>query len=137
MQTTDARLTNPLNLDVAWVRSIEAPHDVTDEAKREALTDAMDRDGWVGAPLVASRTGYEGCQNRAYTGSHRIEAWEWSEIGEGAPLPVVFIEDLAERHGIDFAALLTEHDGDDWQAATALAYQLPTDVIDAYGLDLH
>lgn len=137
MQTTE-RLTNPLDLEVTWVRGgITPPHEVTDEDLRQSLTAAMDRDGWVGAPIVASRELNECGQDRAYTGSHRIEAWSWTDEGDaGAPLPVVFIEDIAEKLGIDWDALMEEHDGDDWEAATALAYQVPADVHDTYGLDI-
>jgi hypothetical protein len=131
-----AELMNPLNLEVTYVRSITPPHEVTDEAKRESLTAAMDRDGWTGAPIVTSRHLNAYGQDRAYTGSHRIEAWSWTDEGDAsAPIPCVFIEDIADTHGIDWGALMAERDGDDWEAATALCYQLPQGVLDAYGLD--
>lgn len=131
-------LTNPLDLEVTWVSNgILPPHEVTDEAKRIALTEAMDANGWVGAPIVASRALNAYGQDRAYTGSHRIEAWSWTDEGDaGAPLPCVWIEDIAEAHGIDWDELLDEHDGGDWEAATALAYKVPADVHEAYGLDI-
>lgn len=137
MQTMEARLTNPLGLEVTWVCGITPPHEVTDEAKLLALTEAMDRDGWVGAPIVADRELNACGQDRAYTGSHRIEAWSWTDAGdEGAPIPCVFIKDIAERYGIDWDALMDAHDGDSWQAAAELCYALPADVRDAYGLDV-
>lgn len=136
MQTTE-RLTNPLGLEVAWVCGITPPHEVTDQAHRKSLTESMDANGWAGAPIVASRHLNAYNQDRAYTGSHRIEAWSWTDEGDaGAPLPCVFIEDIAEKLGIDWDALMGEHDGDDWEAATALAYQAPRDVHDTYGLDI-
>lgn len=134
---TTERITNPLGLEVTWVRGITPPHEVTDEDQRKALTEAMDRNGWVGSPIVASRALNVGGQDRAYTGSHRIEAWSWTDEGDaGAPLPAVFIEDIAAALGIDWDALMEENDGDDWEAATALAFQVPADVHDTYGLDI-
>lgn len=131
------RITNPLDLEVTWVSGITPPHEVTDEDHRQALTAAMDRDGWVGSPIVASRALNAYNQDRAYTGSHRIDAWAYTDEGDaGAPLPCVFIEDIAEKLGIDWDALMDENDGDDWEAATALTYKIPTDVHDAYGLDI-
>lgn len=134
-------ITNPLGLTVTWVNSITAPHEVTDDAKRVALTEAMGANGWVGAPIVApivaSRALHEAGQDRAYTGSHRIEAWSWTDEGDAsAPLPCVWIEDIAEAHGIDWDELMDEHGGDDWEAATAVAYKVPADVREAYGLDI-
>ncbi len=131
-------LTNPLGLEVTMVRgSILPPHEVTNEAKRQALTEAMDAHGWVGAPIVASRALNAAGQDRAYTGSHRIEAWSWTDEGDaGAPMPCVFIEDIAEVLGLDWDGLMEEADGDDWEAATALAYKVPADVHEAYGLDI-
>ena len=136
MQKT-ATLTNPLDLELVWVNGITQPHEATDEDHRKALTAAMDRDGWVGAPIVASRYLNAYNQDRAYTGSHRIEAWSWTDEGDaGAPLPCVFIEDIAQACGIDWDELMDEHGGDDWEAAEALAYKVPTDIHDAYGLDI-
>lgn len=130
-------ISNPLCLTVTWVNSITPPHEVTDDAKRVALTEAMDAHGWVGAPIVASRALHEAGQDRAYTGSHRIEAWSWTDEGDaGAPMPCAFIEDIAEAHGINWDELMEQHGGDDWEAATALAYKVPADVHEAYGLDI-
>lgn len=135
---TLAGLTNPLNLEVTWVAGgITPPHEVTDQTKRRDLTAAMDRDGWAGAPVVASRVLNACGQDRAYTGSHRIEAWSWTGDGDaGAPLPCVFIEDIAAACDIDWDTLMDAHDGDDWLAAAQLAYTVPAEVRDAYGLDI-
>lgn len=130
-------LTNPLGLTVTWVNGITPPHEVTDEAKRQSLTEAMDVNGWAGSPIVASRALHEAGQDRAYTGSHRIEAWSWTDEGDaGAPMPCVWIEDIAEAYGIDWDELMEQHGGDDWEAATAVAYKVTADVHEAYGLDI-
>lgn len=137
MQTAAAQITNPLGLDVVWVTDIAPPHEVSDEDHRLQLTEAMERDGWAGAPIVASRELNACGQDRAFTGSHRIVAWKHTEAGdEGEQLPCVFIEDIADLHDIDWDGLIDEYDGDLWQAAAALCWQLPDDVKDAYGLDV-
>lgn len=134
---TAERITNPLGLDVVWVASIEQLHDAFEADKLAELTASMERDGWVGAPLVGSRALHECGQDRAYTGSHRWAAWRETGRGDaGEPMPVVFIEDICERHGIDFDALMDEYEGSDFEAVVAAADLLPAETVEAYGLDL-
>lgn len=129
---TEAQLTNPLGLDITFYGSgITPPHEVTDEAKRVELTASMDANGWTGAPIIADAETQQG-----YSGSHRIEAWAHSDR-HWQPIPVIWIDDLAAHHGISWDDLLDEYDGDGIEAATALAYALPSSATDAYGLDLH
>ncbi len=133
MTTTDS-LVNPLELPVEHRTGIEPLHEAHDEAKLAALTLAMAEHGWRGAPLVADRELAAAGQDRAYTGSHRLAAW--SEARDYEPVPCVYIEDLCEAVGIDWAALMDEARGDSYDAATALCYQLADDVREAYGLDV-
>jgi hypothetical protein len=131
MQTTEATIANPLGLPVEW-RSPSPVQDYTDAAHVAEITASMKRDGWNGAPVVADYELREAGQDRAYTGTHRIAAWR--EAGHDE-LPCVYIEDLAEALGIDWAALMSEHRGDGYEAATALCYRAPAGVREAYGLD--
>jgi hypothetical protein len=128
-----AQVTNPLGLEVVYAAGIEPPHAPDEDDKLAELTASMETNGWVGAPLVASRALNDAGQDRAYTGSHRIVAW--NQAG-GGNLPCVFIEDIAKATGLDWDELMEDHRGDDWDAATAVAYAIPADVRDAYGMDI-
>jgi hypothetical protein len=127
------QVANPLGLEVVYVSGVEAPHDAREADKLAEITASMEAGGWVGAPIVASRAMYERGQDRAYTGSHRIQAWRDAVGGE---LPCVFIEDIAETAGLDWDELMDDHRGDDWDAATAVAYAVPAAVREAYGMDI-
>lgn len=129
MQET-ASLTNPLDLDIEWRSGIEPIHEVRDEDKLAALTASMQNNGWQGAPIVCSA-------DRAYSGSHRIRAWQAARDDVGASMPCIDITNLVQACGIDYAELLDAFNGDEEQAITRLAYDLPADVTDTYGLDLH
>jgi len=133
MQTLE-KITNPLGLDLVWAVGVQQVHDAHDADKVAALAADMNTRGWAGAPLIASRSLHECGQDRAYTGSHRWQAWQDSAHA-GEPMPCVFIEDLAAEHGIDFEDLVDEH-GSDYTAAAKVGYLLPADIVDAYGLDL-
>lgn len=132
MQT--ATVTNPLDLEVVYAAHIEAPHDAYETDKLAGITASMETNGWTGAPIVASRALHDGGQDRAFTGSHRLVAWR--DASGGAPAPCVFIEDIAAQVGIDWDELLEDHQGDDWDAATAVAYAVPAAVREAYGMDI-
>lgn len=133
MQT--AEITNPLGLDITWVRDIEQLHDAFEAEKVTEITASMNTHGWIGAPLVGSRALNAHGQDRAYTGSHRWQAWRDSDRYD-QPMPVVFIEDICEAHGVDFDALLDEYEGSDFEAVAAAADLLPAETVEAYGLDL-
>jgi hypothetical protein len=131
------QVVNPLGLEVVYVTSIEQLHDAYETDKLGELTASMEANGWMGAPLVGSRELHYGGQDRAYTGSHRWAAWRETERGDsGEAMPVVFIEDICEAHGIDFDALMDEYDGSDFEAVVAAADLLPAETVEAYGLDL-
>lgn len=125
-------VTNPLRLRVYQATSILPPHEVQDGAKLAAITGSMERDGWRGAPLIADPRG-----EQAYTGSHRIAAWEdarYADAMAGQGMPYVCLDDLAAACGIDWQSFLGERlDQDD--AAAALAYAIPADIREAYGFD--
>lgn len=129
-----ASLTNPLGLPVEYRTGITPLHDPEDDGKLAALTAAMERDGWDGAPIVADRELAAAGQDKAYTGSHRLAAW--SEARDYEPVPCVWIEDIAAACGIDWDAIMDEYDRDSYEAATELCYRLPADVREAYGLDV-
>lgn len=124
-------VTNPLDLPLHWRSGIEPLHDAHDDVKLATLTTSMEAHGWQGPPLVGSGELAAYGQDRAYTGSHRLQAWK--ENGHGAA-PCVYIEDLCEACGISWGALVAEH-GDDYEAVMSVIYALPADVCEAYGLD--
>ena len=131
--TGSATLVNPLGLTVEWRSSPTPMHEVTDRGHVLELAGAMERDGWNGAPIVADYELRCAGQDKAYTGVHRLAAWP--EAGHDE-VPCVWIEDIAEAAGIDWPALMDEHDGDGYEAATDLCYQLPAEIREAYGLDV-
>lgn len=53
---------------------IQAMHEITDEAKVEAIAESIARDGWTGYPLLVVTNGSDGYI--ALTGTHRIAAAE-------------------------------------------------------------
>lgn len=132
MQT--ATVTNPLGLDIEWRSGIEPLHEAFDAPLLATITASMEANGWQGPPLVCSWDLRQAGQDRAFTGSHRWQAW-LDAHGYVEAMPCVYIEDICEKHGIDFDALLDEHDGDDYEAVMAAISDLPEAVCEAYGLD--
>jgi hypothetical protein len=128
-----AILVNPLGLAVEWRSSPSPMHEVTDREHVRVLAAAMERDGWNGPPVVADYELRSAGQDKAYTGVHRLAAWQ--EAGHDE-VPCVWIEDIAEAAGVDWDALLDGHGGDSYEAAADLCYRLPADVREAYGLDV-
>lgn len=130
MQTTMV-LTNPLELDIEWSTGVEpldmhTMHPEPEEDKVGALAADMEQRGWHGAPIVA-------WGNRAWTGTHRIAAWN---AIDGDLIPVVQLDDLLDAHGLninDYDELL---DYDEAYAVARMAADLPADTRTAYGLDL-
>jgi hypothetical protein len=126
---------NPLGLPVEWRPYITPSHEVTSADRVAGLAAAMERDGWAGPPIVAD-CGLRLCnQDRAYTGAHRLAAWARARGEAGVPVPCVWIEDIAEAAGLDWNALLDEHEGDSYLAAADLCSQVPAGIREAYGLD--
>lgn len=124
MQTT-----NPLGLNLIDDVANYAPaHDITDEDKVEALTDAMRKHGWQGAPIVVLND-----YARAFTGVHRLAAAEGAEI----PAPGVDLEELLEACGIDLWERSAEMDADIEDVVRVLVTELPAEIRETYGLDIH
>lgn len=131
MQT--AEITNPLGLQIEWRSGLTPMHEVTDPGHVRELAEAMERDGWAGPPIVADYELRSCNQDKAYTGVHRLAAW--AEAGHDE-VPCVWIEDIAEAHGIDWDALMDEYDRDSYEAARELCIKLPATTREAYGLDV-
>lgn len=120
--------TNPLGLTIVGdVTGFVPPHDVTDPGKAEKLAVDMEAHGWQGAPIVVLRD-----YAQAITGVHRLAAAEQA----GITVPGVDIEELLDACGIDLWERRDQHE-DLWDALAALIDELPANVRDAYGLDLH
>lgn len=133
---TVAALINPLGLQVEWRSCLVPLHEVTDREHVRELAEAMERDGWNGSPVVADYELRCAGQDRAYTGVHRIAAWAEAREDHLAPVPCVYIEDIAEAAGIDWEALMDRHHGDGYEAASDLCTRLPAEIREAYGLDV-
>lgn len=127
-------ITNPIGLDLTWRHSPEPAHEVMEQEKVDRLAEAMERDGWQGPPIVADWALAAAGQDRAYTGAHRLAAWR--EATGTSPVPCVFIEDLAEKYGLDYEGILDDHGRDGIEAASYVMDQMPVEVCEAYGLDL-
>lgn len=111
---------------------VDPPHEVRDETLLVDLMASMREQGWQGPPIIVDG-------EMGLTGSHRIQAVAnlWNFEGIEVRLQVITVEDLAERYGIDWDALLEDHAGDRFGAALELQRQLPVDVVDWLGMDLH
>lgn len=102
-------------------------HEVTDTDKLAAITASMQANGWTGAPIIADRS-----ISQALTGSHRLPAAE----AAGIDAHVIDIHDLCAEHDVDWDLLVEQH-GDWCEAARWLGFYLPSEVMAAYGLDIH
>src|SRR5690606_3335380 len=120
---------NPLDLDLIHdVTGFAPAHDVDDPDKVEKLAADMGANGWQGAPLVVLRD-----YAQAVTGVHRLAAAEQA----GIAVPGVDMEELLEACDLDLWATCEEQGGEMWRALVVLADEIPAEVRDAYGLDLH
>ena len=106
-------------------------HEVRDEAKLRELIASMDADGWQGAPLVV-------CGDQLITGTHRYAATQ--ELGwADHDIPTIELAELFEMAGLDMAEVHAEHGCptlDDPAFAEFLG-ELPADIREEYGIDLH
>lgn len=137
MQTTEGTLINPLGLPVEWRDSVAALHEVTDPDHAAAIAGAMRRDGWAGAPIIADYELRSAGQDRAYTGAHRLAAWADAHDEYGVPVPCVYIEDIAAATGVNWSQLMSDADGDPYEAARMFCAAIPAAICEAYGLDIH
>jgi hypothetical protein len=118
---------NPLNLDLHDGTNYTPRHEVRDQAHRDRIAAGMTAHGWVGAPIVADTECWQ-----AITGSHRLNAAQ----ATGINVPAVDIFDLADACGIDLCDLIAVH----LTLEDALPHfcdSLPSDIRDAYGMDIH
>lgn len=109
--------------------TVAAWNEVADpELYNRLIADFTTGHGWAGPPVVVDRI-----SNQAVTGSHRIHAARAADI----PVPVVYLDDLFEAHGLDWDAWLDEHDGELYEAVRMLNYAgLPDEVSDYLGFDI-
>ena len=99
-------------------------HQVIDRDKLAELIVSMETNGWQGAPLVADG-------DQLITGAHRYVA----SIAAGIDAPVVDIRDIYpewETLHADFGSPTS--DDPDYVYAVL---ELPSDLIEAYGIDVH
>ena len=103
-------------------------HDVRSLSKIEELTESMERNGWLGAPLVADG-------ERLVTGAHRHWAWTRA-LGRGEyEIPVIDVRDVFAEAGLDYDSLAA--DADDWYVRLVEAVaQLPAEIAEKYGMDV-
>lgn len=120
---------NPLDLTVIDDVTGYAPaHDVDDPGKVEKLAAAMEEHGWQGAPIVVLRD-----YAQAITGVHRLAAAEQA----GIAVPGVDIEELLDACGIDLWERRDDIDAELDEVIRVLIDELPAEVRETYGLDLH
>lgn len=106
----------------------ETLHEVQDLQKVEELTESMVENGWQGAPLVVWGDGL-------ITGVHRYAAAQEA----GIEVPTVNLEDVFGEAGIDFEKAW-ETEGQPTYGEygmICLLELLPSEVRDAYGIDVH
>lgn len=126
----------PMQITELETSQILPPHEVRDRDKLTALISSLEAQGWIGAPLVALRPISAGYSPQAVTGSHRYAAAETL----GIDIPVVWLDDLCEEHGVDFHdfwADAQEAELDTEATIIRVLDLLPAEVREHYGLDLH
>ena len=111
---------------------MEPLHEVTDQAKVNALAKAIERDGWQGAPLVADG-------DQLLTGVHRYAAlrqleWGMAQIDE----VTIDIRDIFAEADLDFEAevdaVISQY-SDPIVAVIDTLRLLSHDVRERYGID--
>lgn len=103
--------------------TIETRHEVRDRAKVAAIAESLERDGWVGAPVVV----YDSGVLTAVTGTHRLAACEIA----GIQAPTITLAEIFAECGLDLAEI--ENDCD-YDIAQIVNY-LPADVAGRYGIE--
>ncbi len=108
-------------------------HDPQDMDKVNELAAAMDAHGWQGAPLVLINVNGE-----LLTGAHRHTAW-MQVFGADFDIPTIALDDVFAEAGLDLATVMADEGcayiGDGYTVGVVEA--LPSDVRDAYGIDIH
>lgn len=109
------------------------PHEIRDEALLDALIASMQRDGWLGAPLVGDII-----SGQLITGSHR-----WAAAREaGIEAPIIDIRDVFADVGLDYDRIMAEVAAEaeylsEWAMIEIAVADLPGPVRDQYGIDIH
>lgn len=103
------------------------PYHTPDDAQKVSdIAESMERDGWIGAPLVADG-------EQLLTGAHRYHAayrvLDWTD----AQIPVIDVREIFEAHGLSYDALLEDEDGD---VVYTITHYLPQSARDEYGIDI-
>jgi len=108
-------------------------HEVRDLEHMRRLMESLEANGWVGAPLVVWEGEY------LLTGSHRYAAAK--ELGwADAEIPTIELADVFAEAGLDFEQLHAEYGYptiDDHWALVELLSELPDEIREKYGIDLH
>lgn len=108
-------------------------HEVHDYKLMKKLMESLEANGWVGAPLVVWEGEY------LITGAHRYAAamelgWDESDI------PTIELADVFAEAGLDFEQLHAEYGYptiDEHALLVELLNELPEEVREKYGIDLH
>ena len=99
-------------------------HEVIDRNKLAELIESMERDGWQGAPLVADG-------DQLITGAHRYVA----SIAAGIDAQVVDIRDIYPEWETLHAEFGSPASNEPDYVCAVL--ELPADIIEMYGIDVH
>lgn len=106
-----------------------------DPEKVATLAASMERDGWVGAPLVAYDLA-ERPDLRLLTGSHRYAAWTEVLGFSAMDIPVVDLGDIAAEVGVypDAADWCPDPSESREEAIAWIMHSIPQDLRAKYGL---
>lgn len=110
---------------------IEPLHGVTDDGKYDQLIASMTANGWTGAPIVVISR--EDAIPLAVTGSHRLAAAGSLDL----EVPVVELRDVFTSVGKDELGDLFAEGHSNYDALVRAVQELPIEVVDYYGLDVH
>lgn len=131
MQT--ATIHNPLGLEIIDATNYAPIHGVDQPEKRDAIAEDMRLYGWQGAPLVVLPE-----YGMSLTGVHRRAAAEVAGLDE---IPGVSLESIFEACDLDLWEIASrpeyEQDCCQMDYSRLVQDQLPGEILEAYGLDLH
>lgn len=101
----------------------ETRHEVRDERKVASIAASLERDGWIGAPVVI----YDAGTLVAVTGVHRLEACERA----GRRPHTITLREVFDEAGLDLAEIEVECDYD----LRAIIDYLPEETAAKYGIE--
>lgn len=108
-------------------------HEIRDHVHLARLVESLAKHGWIGAPLVIWDGEY------LITGAHRYAAameLGWSE----RDIPTIELANVFAEAGLDFTELHREYGEptiSDHGILVALVNELPKEIREKYGIDLH